>query len=71
MMSSPDILTVCIAAFILIFLLLSILSIMMRGLTFLFPLVVKEDSATIAAITAAYHSIYPDKKVTKIEETSK
>ena len=71
-MASTSILTVCIAAFVLIFLLLSILSIMMRGLTLLFPLPVKkEDSATIAAITAAYHSIYPDKKVTRIEETTK
>ena len=70
-MSSTSILTICIAAFILIFLLLSILSIMMRGLTLLFPLVEQEDSATIAAITTTYRSIYPDKKVTRIEETTK
>ena len=73
-MASTSILTICIAAFILIFLLLSILSVMMRGLTLLFPLieqVEKEDSATIAAITTTYHSIYPDKKVTRIEETTK
>ena len=70
-MASTSILPVCIAAFVLIFILLSILSIMMRGLTLLFPLPQKEDSATIAAITAAYHSIYPDKKVTRIEETKK
>ncbi len=70
-MASTGILTICIAAFILIFLLLSLLSLMMRGLTLLFPLPEKEDSATIAAITAAYHSIYPDKKVTRIEETTK
>jgi hypothetical protein len=70
-MSSTSILTICLAAFVLIFILLSVLSLMMRGLTLLFPLVVKEDSATIAAISAAYHSIYPDKKVTRIEETTK
>ena len=70
-MSSFSVLTICLAAFVLIFLLLSLLSIMMRGLTLLFPLPEKDDSATIAAITAAYQSIYPDKEVTQIEETTK
>jgi len=70
-MSSTGILSVCIAAFVLIFILLSVLSAMMRALTYLFPPIETEDSATIAAITAAYHSIYPDKKVTRIKETTK
>ena len=70
-MSSTGILTICIAAFFLIFLLLSLLSIMMRGLTILFPLADKEDDATIAAITTAYNSIYPGKKVTRIKEITK
>lgn len=70
-MASTSILSVCVAAFILIFMLLSLLSVMMRLLTFLFPPIDKEDSATIAAITAAYHSIYPDSKVTRIKETTK
>jgi hypothetical protein len=70
-MSSMSILTVCVAAFTLIFLLLSILSLMMRALTILFPLVVEEDSTAIAAITTTYHSIYPDSKVTRIEEITK
>ena len=70
-MAPTSILSVCVAAFILIFMLLSLLSVMMRLLTFLFPPIDKEDSATIAAITAAYHSIYPDSKVTRIKETTK
>ena len=70
-MASTSILSVCIAAFIFIFLLLSVLSVMMRLLTFLMPPIETEDSATIAAITAAYHSIYPDRKVTGIKETTK
>ena len=70
-MASPDILSVCIAAFIFIFILLSLLSAMMRALTHLFPPIETEDSATIAAITAAYQSIFPDKKVTRIKETTK
>ena len=70
-MASTSILSVCVAAFILIFILLSLLSVMMRVLTYLFPPIDKEDSATIAAITAAYHSINPDSKVTRIKETTK
>ena len=70
-MSSTGILSVCVAAFVLIFILLSVLSAMMRVLTYLFPPIETEDSATIAAITEAYHSIYPDKKVTRIKETTK
>jgi len=70
-MASPDILSVCIAAFTFIFILLSLLSAMMRALTHLFPPIETEDSATIAAITVAYQSIFPDKKVTRIKETTK
>jgi hypothetical protein len=70
-MSSAGILEVCIAAFILIFILLSLLSIMMRGLTYLFPVIEREDEATIAAITTAYRTIYPDRKVTRVKETTK
>ena len=70
-MAEVSVLTICVAAFVLIFLLLSVLSIMMRVLTTLMPIVETDDSATIAAITAAYQSIYPDKEVTQIEETTK
>ena len=70
-MSSFGILSVCIAAFVFIFMLLSVLSLMMRALTYLFPPIEIQDSATIAAITAAYQSIYPDRKITRIKETKK
>jgi hypothetical protein len=70
-MSSFGILSVCVAAFIFIFILLSVLSAMMRALTYLFPPIEAQDSATIAAITAAYQSIYPERKITRIKETTK
>ena len=70
-MAEVSVLTICVAAFVLIFLLLSLLSIMMRVLTTLMPIVETDDSATIAAITATFQSIYPDKEVTRIEETTK
>jgi hypothetical protein len=66
-----SVLSICISAFILIFLLLSLLSIMMRGLTLLFPLPEQDDDAAIAAIAATYQTIYPDKEITRIEETTK
>ena len=70
-MPTTDILSVCIAAFTFIFILLSVLSAMMRALTHLFPPIETEDSATIAAITAVHQSVYPDRKVTRIKETTK
>lgn len=70
-MSSISILSVCISAFILIFLLLSVLSVVMRLLTYLMPPVEKDDSAIFAAITTAYNSAYPGRKVTNIKETSR
>jgi len=44
---------------------------MMRLLTFLFRPIETGDSAAIAAITTAYHSAYPDRKVTRIKEVTK
>ena len=70
-MSSASMLSICIAAFISIFLLLTVLSAMMRLLTFLFRPIETGDSAAIAAITTAYHSAYPDNKVTRIKEVTK
>ena len=70
-MASTSILSVCIAAFFFIFVLLSVLSVMMRALTYLFPPIETEDIAIVAAVTSAHLSIYPDKKVTGIKEISK
>ena len=67
-MASSGILSVCIAAFVLIFVLLTILSVVMRLLTWLIPPVETDDSAVFAAITKAYQSAYPDRQVTKIKE---
>lgn len=69
-MASPGILSVCIAAFILIFILLSVLSVVMRLLTFFIPPIETDDGAVFAAIKNAYQSTYPDRKVTRIKETT-
>jgi len=69
-MSSISILYVCISAFILIFLLLTVLSVVMRLLTWFTPPVETDDNAVFTAISMAYKSTYPDKQVTNIKETT-
>ena len=70
-MASISILSVCVSAFILIFLLLSLLSVVMRLLTYFMPPMETDDNAVFAAITTACYSVYPDRKVTNIKETTK
>jgi hypothetical protein len=64
-----DLLTICIAAFIAVFVLLSLLAIIMWATTHIFPMKEqKTDAALIGAITTTYQTIYPNTKITKIEE---
>jgi uncharacterized membrane protein len=66
----PDLLTICISAFVAVFLLLTVLAILMRLITAIFPSPEKKtDAALISAITTTYQTIYPNTKITKIEES--
>jgi hypothetical protein len=68
-MESLDLLAVCASAFAGVFVLLSVLALVMRLILVLFP--VKEadsNSALIAAVSTVVHAMYPDTKITKIEE---
>ena len=67
-MSSISILSVCISAFVLIFLLLSVLAVAMSLLTRLITPAETDDGAVFAAISMAYKSVYPDKQVVDIKE---
>ena len=61
--------TVCISAFVAVFILLSILAFTMRLILAVFPeKMVESNVALIAAISTTYNSIYPGTKITKIEE---
>jgi len=65
----PELLTICLAAFIAVFVLLTILAVIMWATTHIFPMKEqKTDPALIGAITTTYQSIYPNTKITKIEE---
>jgi len=64
-----SLLTICVSAFIAVFILLSILALTMRLILAIFPEKMMESNATlIAAISTTYNSIYPGTKITKIEE---
>jgi hypothetical protein len=70
-MGAPDLLVVCFAAFTAVFVMLTVLALVMRGLIALFP----ErpggsiDPALVAAVTAAASAAYPDSRIATIEET--
>ncbi len=65
----PDLLTICISAFIAVFVLLSFLALLIRLIEYVFPYKEEStDAALIATITTTYQSIYPNTKITKIEE---
>ncbi len=68
-MSPPDLLTICVSAFIAVLLLLSLLALVMRLIMFLFPEKAKGiDPAVMAAVVSTYSAIYPRTRITKIEE---
>ena len=68
-MESLGLLTICISAFLAVFLILSIFAILMRLIIVFFPgQEGKEDQAIVAAITMTVNTYYPGTKITKIEE---
>jgi len=68
-MNSPDLFSICIAAFAGVFILLAILAALMRLILAVFPAAVgKFDAAVLAAISMTAQAHYPGTKVTKVEE---
>jgi len=68
-MNPPDLLVVCLSAFVAVFFLLGFLAVVMRLLIAVFPeKLAGIDSATLAAVTAAAAYVLPGTKVTKVEE---
>ncbi len=71
-MESYQLVLVCVAALVAVFVLLSILAITMRILIAVFPETLEKlaqsDSALLAAVTTAVTTIYPGMRVTKVEE---
>jgi hypothetical protein len=68
-MGSPDILLVCVTAFIAVFILLTILALVMRALIAVFPERISDsDPAMLAAVAAVVSAAYPGAKISKIQE---
>ena len=68
---TPDLLVVCVAAFVAVFVLLTFLAVVMRLLLVAFPApppTDRTDAAFLAAVTSAVSAAFPDTRVTKIEE---
>ena len=68
-MENPDLLLICISAFIAVLFLLSVLAVIIKMITTIFPQkIVEEDAAVYAAIASVYTANYPGIKITKITE---
>lgn len=68
-MGTVDLLTICLVAFVAVFVILSSLALIMRGIVALFPVRQSAgDTSVYAAITTTYQTQYPGTIVTRIEE---
>ena len=69
-MPTPDLLSICAAAFAGVFTLLCVLAVVMRLILIIFPQ--KEetaDSMVMASVaTSVYQSLYPGSRITRVEE---
>ena len=68
-MENPDLVSVCLSAFIGVFIVLTILAAILRLIIVLFPAkVIDDSSAIVAAITSTYSIKYPGTKISNIQE---
>ncbi len=69
-MGEPNLLMICVAAFCAVFLLLAFLAVVMKILINVFPEKVKDelDAAMLAAVSASLSVVYPQTKITKVEQ---
>jgi hypothetical protein len=68
-MEFPELLSVCVSAFIVVFIILTSLALFMRLIIILFPdKSGDDDKAVFAVIASVINRIYPGTKITKIEE---
>ena len=66
-METTSLVTICLTSFLAVMLLLSLLALIMRGITIIFP-PKDDDDAVIAAISSTYQSHFPGTRITKIGE---
>lgn len=68
-MEASQLVVICVAAFIAVFIVLSLLAVIMRVIIILFPEKGNGgDAVLLAALTTSINRLYPGTKITKIEE---
>ena len=68
-MGPPNMLLICVSAFIAVFTLLALLALAMRSLIAVFPeRLAKVDPALLAAVSATVSAVFPGTKITRVEE---
>ncbi|MCA9734078.1 MAG: hypothetical protein H6696_04080 [Deferribacteres bacterium] len=68
-MQSPDLISISLSAFTIVFIILSALAVVMQLIINFFPEKgTGDDLAVYSAIASVHSAIYPDKRITKIEE---
>lgn len=68
-MNSPELISICAAAFLGVFLLLTVLAVIMRLIIVVFPeRETKADAAILAAVATTYEMHYPGTTITRVEE---
>lgn len=68
-MESNGLIQICVIAFLMVFVILSVLAAAMRLIIVIFPeKAAATDAAMVAAVTAAVQTVFPGTKVTTIEE---
>ena len=68
-MEDPNLLLICISAFVAVFIILALLALVMRLIITVFPeKILKTDTAVFAAIASVVANIFPGTKISNIEE---
>lgn len=68
-MEATNLINICYSAFIIVFIVLTLLALIMRFIQVLFPEKDSDqDTAILAAISSSFNALYPNTKVTKVEE---
>lgn len=67
-METPHLITICLTSFAAVLILLSLLALIMRIITLIFPAKEDDDTVVIAAITSTYNVHYPGTRIIKIGE---
>lgn len=67
-METPDLITICLTSFTAVLILLSLLALIMRIITLIFPAKEDDDTVVVAAITSTYNVHYSGTRIIKIGE---